>query len=196
LNVSARICVEIRSIGLIATSLRGALLMPGVSGEEFVLIHVPDQDHRAIKRIIRPMMGFKDFRCARIILSGIELMHMIRKGQLKDDGVERTVAAQFHALAIQAILRTWSRARPAILIATKPAEAWLIAKGTSVILAFHRALYAIKVHAQATLPESVPTDQQHRGHCDRCSAGAALRLIAAYHQGCGTGFRPRRSAMH
>jgi transposase-like protein len=64
------------------------------------LNNIIEQDHRAIKRIIRPMMGFKNFRCARIILSGIELMHMIRKGQMKEDGIERTVAAQFYALAI------------------------------------------------------------------------------------------------
>lgn len=25
------------------------------------------------------MLGFKDFRCARIILAGIEVMHIIRK---------------------------------------------------------------------------------------------------------------------
>jgi hypothetical protein len=29
------------------------------------------------------MMGFKNFHCARVILSGIEVMHMIRKGQMK-----------------------------------------------------------------------------------------------------------------
>jgi putative transposase len=44
------------------------------------------------------MMGFKDFRCARIILLGIETMHMIRKGQMKDGGVARTAAAQFYSL--------------------------------------------------------------------------------------------------
>ena len=44
------------------------------------LNNIVEQDHRAIKRITRPMLGFKDFRCARIILSGIEVMHMIRKG--------------------------------------------------------------------------------------------------------------------
>jgi putative transposase len=32
------------------------------------LNNIVEQDHRAIKRIIKPMMGFKDFRCARIIL--------------------------------------------------------------------------------------------------------------------------------
>jgi len=40
------------------------------------LNNVVEQDHRAIKRRIRPMLGFKDFNCARAILSGIELMHM------------------------------------------------------------------------------------------------------------------------
>jgi putative transposase len=59
-----------------------------------------EQDHRAIKRIIRPMLGFKSFRCARIILGGIELMHMIAKGQMKsDDGRHRSVADQFYDLA-------------------------------------------------------------------------------------------------
>src|SRR5471032_1187512 len=59
------------------------------------LNNIVEQDHRAIKRIIKPMMGFKDFRCARIILAGIELMHMIRKGQMHDDGFAETAAEQF-----------------------------------------------------------------------------------------------------
>ena len=42
-----------------------------------------EQDHRAVKRRIRPMFGFKDFHCARIILSRIELMQVIKKGQMK-----------------------------------------------------------------------------------------------------------------
>lgn len=40
-----------------------------------------EQDHRFIKKRVRAMLGFKTFRSAQIILSGIELMHMIRKGQ-------------------------------------------------------------------------------------------------------------------
>jgi putative transposase len=64
------------------------------------LNNVVEQDHRAIKSIIRPMMGFKNFRCARIILSGIEIMHMIRKGQLDDDGSARTVADRFYSLVM------------------------------------------------------------------------------------------------
>ncbi len=64
------------------------------------LNNIVEQDHRAIKRIVRPMMGFKNFRCARLILSGIEIMHMVRKGQIKDGGVNQTVAAQFYSLVI------------------------------------------------------------------------------------------------
>ena len=55
------------------------------------LNNVVEQDHRAIKRIVRPMMGFKDFRCARIIPLGVEVVHMIRKGQMKGDDTHRSV---------------------------------------------------------------------------------------------------------
>jgi transposase-like protein len=64
------------------------------------LNNIVEQDHRAIKRVIKPMMGFKDFRCARIILAGIEVMHMIRKGQMQDDGVAKTEPEQFYSLII------------------------------------------------------------------------------------------------
>jgi transposase-like protein len=64
------------------------------------LNNVVEQDHRAIKRIIKPMMGFKDFRCARIILAGIEVMHMIRKGQMRDDGIARNPAEKFYSIII------------------------------------------------------------------------------------------------
>jgi putative transposase len=62
------------------------------------LNNVVEQDHRAVKRIIRPMLGFKSFRSARNTLAGIEIMHMIRKGQLQD-GSELTPAHQFYSLA-------------------------------------------------------------------------------------------------
>jgi transposase-like protein len=42
-----------------------------------------EQDHRAIKRRVRPMLGFKSMDSARAILGGIEMVHMIRKGQMK-----------------------------------------------------------------------------------------------------------------
>jgi len=62
------------------------------------LNNIVEQDHRAIKRMIRPMLGFKSFWSAAITLAGIELMHMIRKGQLKGGGKSRP-AQQFYSLA-------------------------------------------------------------------------------------------------
>ena len=62
------------------------------------LNNVVEQDHRAIKRKVRPMMGFKSFWSASVTLAGIELMHMIRKGQLKATGRLRP-AQQFYSLA-------------------------------------------------------------------------------------------------
>jgi putative transposase len=44
------------------------------------------------------MLGFKKFACARILLNGIELMHMIHKGQMKNYGLERIPAEQFYPL--------------------------------------------------------------------------------------------------
>jgi IS6 family transposase len=47
------------------------------------LNNVIEQDHRAIKRLTKPMMGFGSFNAARRTLKGIEAMSMIRKGQVK-----------------------------------------------------------------------------------------------------------------
>jgi len=62
------------------------------------LNNIVEQDHRAIKRVARPMLGFKSFRSAAATLAGVELMHMIRKGQLQTTG-ELHPAEQFYALA-------------------------------------------------------------------------------------------------
>lgn len=43
------------------------------------LNNIVEQNHRAIKRVTKPMFNFKSFRCVRTVLAGIELMHMIRK---------------------------------------------------------------------------------------------------------------------
>lgn len=40
-----------------------------------------EQDHRRIKRRVRPMLGFKSFSSAAVALSGIEMVHMMRKRQ-------------------------------------------------------------------------------------------------------------------
>ncbi|MFM0125381.1 IS6 family transposase [Paraburkholderia sp. RL18-101-BIB-B] len=63
------------------------------------LNNIVEQDHRAIKHRTRPMLGFKDFNCARVILSGIELMHMFKKGQVKCSGrTSLSAAQQFYSL--------------------------------------------------------------------------------------------------
>jgi len=64
------------------------------------LNNLVEQDYRAIKRVTKPMLNFKSFRSARRVLAGIELMHMIRKGQLLLQGCsELSFADQFYALA-------------------------------------------------------------------------------------------------
>jgi transposase-like protein len=63
------------------------------------LNNIVEQDHRAVKRVTRPMLGFKAFDAALSTLTGIELMHMLRKGQLaggREQGL--TAAEQFYAL--------------------------------------------------------------------------------------------------
>ena len=46
------------------------------------LNNIVEQDHRAVKRLTRPILGFKSFWTARCTIVGIEVMHAIRKGQL------------------------------------------------------------------------------------------------------------------
>ena len=66
------------------------------------LNNIVEQDHRAVKRVTKPMLNFKSFRSAKSFLAGIELMHMIRKGQLMMEvGNERSFVNQFYALAGQ-----------------------------------------------------------------------------------------------
>jgi putative transposase len=61
------------------------------------LNNMVEQDHRGIKRITKPMLGFKSFVCAAATLAGIELYHMIRKGQNVLQGVLSSWK-QFYAL--------------------------------------------------------------------------------------------------
>jgi transposase-like protein len=64
------------------------------------LINRIEQDHRAIKRRIRPMLGFKSTRSARVILGGIEMIHMMRKQQAKYACTPQpSLAEQFDLLA-------------------------------------------------------------------------------------------------
>ena len=58
-----------------------------------------EQDHRFIKKRTRPMLGFKSFNGARQTIKGIEIVHMIIKGQLKNDNYNyRSTFEQFVSL--------------------------------------------------------------------------------------------------
>lgn len=46
------------------------------------LNNIIEQDHRFIKKITRPTLGFKAFHSAAATLAGIEVAHMIRKKQI------------------------------------------------------------------------------------------------------------------
>ena len=64
------------------------------------LNNIIEQDNRRIKRLTRPMLGFKNFNSAQSTLAGIELVAMIKKGQMKKN-ISRnfSFADQFYALA-------------------------------------------------------------------------------------------------
>lgn len=51
------------------------------------LNNIIEQGHRFIKKITRPMQTFKSFKSAAATLAGIEVAHMIRKGQFNRSGL-------------------------------------------------------------------------------------------------------------
>lgn len=59
-----------------------------------------EQDHRAVKRRVRPMLGFKTLESARKLNARIATMHMIKKGQLRcSTGLVVSEADRFYSLA-------------------------------------------------------------------------------------------------
>ncbi len=51
------------------------------------LNNIVEQEHRAIKRLVNPGLGFKSFHTAWQTIRGYETMNMIRKGQIQ--GIEK-----------------------------------------------------------------------------------------------------------
>jgi len=56
------------------------------------LNNIVEQDHRGIKRLVKPGMGFGSFKTALRTIKGYEIMNMMRKGQIK--GVEKGAAIE------------------------------------------------------------------------------------------------------
>jgi transposase-like protein len=50
------------------------------------LNNIVEQDHRRVKRLVRPGLGFGGFHTAQRTLAGYEAMAMIRKGQVRSIG--------------------------------------------------------------------------------------------------------------
>jgi putative transposase len=57
-----------------------------------------EQDHRNIKRLTRPMLGFKAWDSMESTIAGYELVNMIKKGQHINAG-SMTVWDQFYDIA-------------------------------------------------------------------------------------------------
>ena len=62
------------------------------------LNNIVEQDHRFVKQKVRAALGFKTFYTAKATLMGVELAHMIRKGQVRPR-ITGSDAQQFFALA-------------------------------------------------------------------------------------------------
>jgi putative transposase len=56
-------------------------LKPIRIGQSAYLNNLIEQDHRAIERRVRPMLGVQTVDSARVILGGIGMIHMMRKQQ-------------------------------------------------------------------------------------------------------------------
>src|SRR5918912_375365 len=62
------------------------------------LNNIVGQDHRRLKRLVRPGLGFGGFHTARRTLAGYEVMAMVRKGQVRRVG-GRDMRAQASVIA-------------------------------------------------------------------------------------------------
>ncbi len=97
--------ITIDKSGANTAAVRGLMADSGVDIELRqckYLNNVVEQDHRAIKRRTRPMMGFKSFGSAAKIIAGIETMHMVKKGQLRcPGGLAFSAADYFYSLATE-----------------------------------------------------------------------------------------------
>jgi len=86
------------NLQLIIFALLGCALMQIHIRQIKYLNNIIEQDHRGIKQITHPMMGFKAFHSAAAILAGIELYRMLKKGQ-HVHAKNSAAFEQFYALA-------------------------------------------------------------------------------------------------
>ena len=83
----------------------GALALSCERRQSKYLNNLIEQDHRVIKRLVKPGMGFFSFETAWRTLQGYETMNMIRKGQMqevpkRDSSRQATFIAELFGVAI------------------------------------------------------------------------------------------------
>src|SRR5437016_13927412 len=76
----------------------GGIFMPITVRQIKYLNNIVEQDHRFVKKITKPMKDFKAFYSAKATLAGIELHHMLKKGQ-HNQSSSQTIFEQFYGLA-------------------------------------------------------------------------------------------------
>ena len=90
--------IDAINLQLILCFLCGLPLMQITVRQIKYLNNIVEQDHRNIKKITNPMKGFKSCDSAKATLAGIELHHMLRKGQ-QVKAASQSIFKQFYALA-------------------------------------------------------------------------------------------------
>ncbi len=99
ITVSKKSGIDAINLQLILCYLCGLPLMQITVRQIKYLNNIVEQDDRSIKKITNPMMGFKAFHSAEATLAGIELHHMLRKGQYVN-AANQSIFSQFYALAV------------------------------------------------------------------------------------------------
>ena len=90
--------IDAINLQLIVLALLGCQLMQIQVRQIKYLNNIIEQDLCCIKRIVKPMMGFKAFHSAKATLAGVELCRMLKKGQ-HVYAKNSTAFEQFYALA-------------------------------------------------------------------------------------------------
>jgi putative transposase len=90
--------IDAINLQLIVLALLGCTLMQIQTRQIKYLNNIIEQDHRGVKRIVKPMMGFKVFHSAQATITGIELCRMLKKGQHVNSG-NAFAFEQFYTLA-------------------------------------------------------------------------------------------------
>jgi len=72
------------------------------------LNHIVEQDHRRVKSRVDPMLGFKRFGNAAVVITGIELAQTLRKGQIN---VQRLCPSEPWGMSTTCGWRCWRRKR-------------------------------------------------------------------------------------